>query len=151
MNQCVFCGRLTKDPVTRYSSGADPLAVVSFTLAVDRGKKKNGEEAGADYINCKVFGKSGENLARFAAKGIGLYVIGHMQSGSYDGKDGKKVFTLDCVVDRWEFPLVNLRRDEAQLSADKKDRADLENINAALAGDEVPEGFQKIADEDIPF
>ena len=150
MNQCIFSGRLTKDPIVRYTSGADSLAVVSFAIAVDRGKKKNGEEAGVDYINCKVFGKSGENLARFVAKGVGLSVIGHMQSGSYE-KDGKKVYTLECIVDRWEFPLVNLRRDEAKLSADKQDRADLENINAALAGDEIPEGFQKLEDGDIPF
>lgn len=152
MNQVVMCGRMTKDPEVRYSAGAEPIAVVSFTLAVDRGKKKNGESAGADYVPCKVFGKSGENLARFSAKGTAIYAMGHMHSDSYENKEGKRVYTFDFYIDRWEFPLTNSRKDEASISAEKQERADLADVNAAIAQEyEVPEGFSKIDDDMIPF
>lgn len=42
MNLVLISGRLTKDPEVRYTTGTQ-MAVAVFTLAIDRGKDKNGE------------------------------------------------------------------------------------------------------------
>ena len=36
MNKVILMGRLTRDPDVRYSQAAEPLAIASYTLAVDR-------------------------------------------------------------------------------------------------------------------
>ncbi len=41
MNKVILMGRLTRDPQVRYTQGQDPMAIVRFTLAVDRGGRKN--------------------------------------------------------------------------------------------------------------
>ena len=55
MNKCIFMGRLTRDPEIRYTQSEKPVAVVNYTLAVDRRYKREGEPS-ADFIICrKVF------------------------------------------------------------------------------------------------
>lgn len=156
MNETIICGRLAKDPITRYTTGDEPLAVVSFTVALERGKKRNGEDAGVDYIPCKMFGKKAENFARFFGKGYGCLLRGHLQSGNYESKKtGEKVYTLDLVVDEWEFLPGNPHKTEEELAADKQNRAEVNTVNYTaykMAQEEnaVPEGFSKL-DDDIPF
>lgn len=43
MNKVILMGRLTRDPEIRYTDGANPTAIASYTLAVDRKFKKDGE------------------------------------------------------------------------------------------------------------
>lgn len=40
MNKVILMGRLVRDTETRYSDGAEPLAVARYTLAVNRRFKK---------------------------------------------------------------------------------------------------------------
>ena len=68
MNLVIIQGRLTRNPEVRYTTDSQ-LAIASFSVAVDRGKNKNGEDMGADFIPVKVFGKQAENCERFLAKG----------------------------------------------------------------------------------
>lgn len=50
MNRVILCGRLTREPEIRYSQTVSgSMAVVRYTLAVDRAFKKEGEQA-ADFI-----------------------------------------------------------------------------------------------------
>ena len=45
MNKVILMGRLTRDPQVRYTQGQDPMAIVRFTLAVDRRGQKTGRSA----------------------------------------------------------------------------------------------------------
>ena len=105
MNKAQLIGRLTKDPVVRYSQGNEPMAVARFTLAVDRRKsKKEGDNSPtADFINCVAFGKTGEFVEKYAKKGTKFGLSGHIQTGSYTNKDGYTVYTTEVVVDEMEF------------------------------------------------
>ena len=100
MNKCIYMDRLTRDPEVRYSQ--DNKAVARYTLAVDRMKTKNNENPGADFISCVAFGKSGEFAEKYFKKGMKILVEGHTQTGSYD-KDGQKVYTSDCIIEKQEF------------------------------------------------
>lgn len=99
MNKVILIGRLTRDVETRYSG---ELAIARYTLAVDRRFKKDGEQ-NADFINCVAFGKSGEFAEKYFKKGMKVAVSGRIQTGSYDDKDGKKVYTTDIVIEEQEF------------------------------------------------
>ena len=103
MNRVILCGRLTKEPEVRYSqTSSGSMAVARYALAVDRAFKKEGEQT-SDFINCIAFGKNGEFAEKYLRKGAKIIVEGRWQTGNYTNKDGKKVYTNDCVVERHEF------------------------------------------------
>lgn len=54
LNRTILVGRLTKDPDLRYTPNG--VAVATFTLAVNRQFKKDGQQE-ADFINIVVWKK----------------------------------------------------------------------------------------------
>lgn len=102
MNIVILCGRLTRDVETRYTQGAEPMAISRFTLAVDR-RRKNSEEASADFINVVSFGKKAEFAEKYLIKGTKVLITGRWQTGSYTNNEGVKVYTNDCIADDIEF------------------------------------------------
>lgn len=137
MNNVVLIGRLTRDPEVRYTESQ--LAVARFALAVDRPKFNNRDEGNtADFINIVVFGKQAENVERYLVKGRLVGVQGRIQTGSYTNKDGNKVYTTDVVADRVEF-------------LEWGDRRTTESGNRGSMDDGIPDGFEGLEDEEIPF
>ena len=105
MNKVILIGRLTKDPEFKE---LQTTSVAKYTLAVDRSRKDDG----AYFIPCTAFGKCADFAAQYLHKGTKIAVTGRIQTGSYDGKDGKKVYTTDVIVDGQEF--VESKKAEAQ-------------------------------------
>lgn len=102
MNKVQLVGRLSRNPEVRYTQGENSMAIARFTVAVDRRIKKDGEQT-ADFISCVAFGKTAEFIERFFSKGRRIGLVGHIQTGSYDNKDGKKIYTTDVLVEEVEF------------------------------------------------
>ena len=100
MNNVNLIGRLTKDVDLRYTQSG--LAVGRFSVAIDR-PKKDGQSNGADFPNCVAYGKTAENLANYVHKGEMVGVTGCIRTGSYDNKDGRKVYTTDVAVTSVQF------------------------------------------------
>ena len=100
MNVVIITGRITKDLEVRYTPSQ--MAVTSFTLAVDRPVKK-GEEKQADFVRCTVFGKQAEMLEKWSRKGNRIAIEGRIQTGSYQNKNGEKVYTTDVIANRVEI------------------------------------------------
>ena len=109
MNKVFLIGRLTKDPDLRYTQSGQ--AVVSFSLAVDRGlsKQKRQEMESmnrptADFPRITVWGVQAENVSRYLKKGNQCAIDGRIQTGSYiDKETGKTVYTTDIVAENVEF------------------------------------------------
>lgn len=99
MNIVSLVGRLTRDPEI-FGEGNGKRA--KYTLAVDRQFKRDGQPT-ADFINCVVFGKGAEFAEKWLHQGMRIGVNGRLQTGSYDGKDGHKVYFTNVVVDVQEF------------------------------------------------
>lgn len=135
MNLVLISGRLTRDPEVRYTTGTQ-MAVAVFTLAIDRGKDKNGDDRGADFIPIKVFGKQAENCERYLAKGCRVAVQGKIQTGSYEDKNGQKVFTTDVIAQRVEF-------------IDFKEKTPQNEKQGAW--NDTPQGYSSLSEDDIPF
>lgn len=101
INRVVLVGRLTKDPELRYTPSG--VAMARFTLAVNRTFSNQSGEREADFINCIVWRKQAENTANYLKKGNLAGVEGRIQTGSYEGQDGKRVYTTDVVCDSVQF------------------------------------------------
>lgn len=105
MNKVILMGRLVKDTVARYTergSSQERTCVARYTLAVNRRTGKDGQQS-ADFINCVAFGKSGEFADQYLKKGMKVLVTGRIQTGSYNNKEGNRVYTTDVVVEEQEF------------------------------------------------
>ena len=130
MNNVVLIGRLTKDPEIRQ---VGETTVCNFTLAVDRLMTKGKK---ADFIRIVCFGKTAELCERFLTKGKQVAIQGRIQTGSYENKNGDRVYTTDVVADRVEF-------------LGKKDEEKSQEHNQERTN--IPEGFAVLEDEDCPF
>lgn len=94
MNTVTLIGRIARDiDIKQTSTGS---SITRFSVACDR----RGE--GTDFINCKAFGSTGENISRFFHKGQRIGITGHINTGSYE-RNGERVFTFDVVVDTFDF------------------------------------------------
>ncbi|MDW0116485.1 single-stranded DNA-binding protein [Sporosarcina thermotolerans] len=101
INRVVLVGRLTKDPELKYTQGG--VAVTRFTLAVNRTFSNQQGEREADFINCVTWRKQAENTANFLRKGSLAGIEGRIQTSSFDGQDGKRVFMTEVVADSVQF------------------------------------------------
>lgn len=98
INNVSLTGRLTRDMDLRYTQSG--TAVGTFTLAVDRQYKRDGEPT-ADFINCVIWRKSADNFAKFTHKGSLVGVEGHIQTRTYDNNQGQRVYVTEVVVDNF--------------------------------------------------
>ena len=131
-------GRLTRDPETRYSQGNNSMAIASFSLAVDRKYKKQGDEVTADFFNCTAFGKQAEFVEKYLKQGTKILVTGRIQNDNYTNKDGQKVYSVQIIVEEMEFA-------ESKASAGQREQEDNN-----MPGD----GFMNIPDgisAELPF
>ena len=101
MNKVIVMGRLVKDPEVRYAQGSD-MAIAKFTLALNRGKDKSGNDLGADYPLVTVFGRQAENCERFLAKGGRVLVEGKIVTSTYE-KDGVTKYSTGINATYVEF------------------------------------------------
>lgn len=99
MNNCIMYGRLSKDVELRYSS--NQIAVGRFSLAVNRQYQKQDKKT--DFFNMVAFGTVAENIEKFFRKGSRIVVRCHAQQEEYTNKDGKKVNTIEFIVDSFSF------------------------------------------------
>ena len=100
MNKVTIIGRMTRNAEERQTK--DSMTIANFTVACDRGKDKDGNDRGADFINCVAFGKTAEHVLKWTKQGSKIAVDGQITTGSYE-KDGKKVYTTNVTAIRVEF------------------------------------------------
>ena len=121
MNNVTLVGRLTKDPeVKTTTTGKDTC---SFSIAVDRPSK----EKTADFISCVAWEKNAELIGKYLTKGSRIGIIGAIQSRSWEGTDGKRIYVTEVLVNRIEF--IDTKRDKAA----KKTGEDIEMDDDVVA------------------
>lgn len=132
MNKVILQGRFVKTPILRYSTGAEPLPIASFTLAVNRKKKDE-----ADFINCTCFGKTAETISKYFSKGKPILISGRLQTGSYE-KEGQKHYTTEVIVDDFDF--IGSKTEYSAPATNKADEsaADFADIQTIDENDELP-------------
>nr|DAU46166.1 MAG TPA: Single strand binding protein [Caudoviricetes sp.] len=97
INRVVLTGRLTKDPDLRKTQTGK--SVTSFTIAVDRMKRKDQEVADTDFISCQAWNKTAEYVCNYAKKGTLIGVDGRIQTRNYDNASGQKVYVTEVVCE----------------------------------------------------
>jgi single-strand DNA-binding protein len=81
------------------------MSVGSFTVAVnDSYTAKSGDKKeSVAFIDCKAWGKTAENMAKFLNKGSAVLVEGKIKQDNWEDKDGNKRSKLYINVDSFAF------------------------------------------------
>lgn len=154
MNLVVLIGNLARDPEVRYSQGANQMAIAKFTLGINR-YVRNGENE-TDWIRVTAFGKQAELAENYLRKGNKVAIEGRIQTGSYDDKDGKKVYTTDVIANRIEFVEKKGQSSSQEPTFggnfDRPENNPVRQQPAPQAEPEIPVEFtQTDDDDDVPF
>ena len=101
INNITLVGRLTKDVELKQTQSG--VSVARFGLAVNRPFTDASGEKKADFLNIVVWRKQAENAANYLQKGSLCGIVGRIETGSYEGQDGKRVYTTDIVAESVQF------------------------------------------------
>jgi len=157
MNKAILIGRLTRDPELRTTpTGRN---VCQFSIAVNRTYTSANGEREADFINCVVWDKQAENLARYQKKGNQIAVDGRIQTRNYDDNNGRRVYVTEILVNNISFldargsstggnSFVNLPEPPMQeeVQPERVETVSIEKDPFEAFGDSI-----EISDNDLPF
>lgn len=101
MNKVILIGRLSRDPELRTTPSN--LSVATFSIAVSRPFTPQGGAPETDFINCVVWRRQAENLAKYCRKGSQVAVEGRIQTRNYTAQDGSKRYVTEVMCDNITF------------------------------------------------
>lgn len=150
MNKTILMGRLTRDPEVRYAANDSGMAIVRYTLAVDRRRIGNDGQS-ADFINCVAFGKTGSFAEKYFRKGTKILISGRIQTGSYTNQENQRIYTTEVIVEEQEFAESKRASEEAAAASAPAPSAPQPAAAAPTDAMPMPEPLPFAEDEEIPF
>jgi len=104
LNRVLLIGNLTRDPELRVTpKGA---SICSFGMAVNRSFKTGDGEKREEttFIDIEAWGRQGEVISKYCAKGKSLFVEGRLRFDSWEDKtSGQKRSKLSVVLENFQF------------------------------------------------
>lgn len=100
LNRIVLMGRLTHDPELRRTQSDTP--VCSFSLAVDRDYKRDGEKE-TDFIDIVAWRSTADFVGKYFTKGRMAVVEGRLQIRDWTDKEGGKRRSAEVIADNVYF------------------------------------------------
>ena len=141
MNQFNGVGNLVADPELKGQNNN----VVNFRVAIQRDfKNKQTGEYDSDFLTCVAFGKTAEIIVNNFSKGQKIGITGSVQTGSYENKEGNRVFTTDIAVNKVTFI-------ERKQQGNKPQQQNGQTKQKLANDNPFGNGPVDIQDDDLPF
>lgn len=141
MNSWSFSGNLGQDAETRFTQSGE--AVVSFSVGVKSGY---GDKASTTWARCSMFGKRGEAVSQYLAKGQLVGIVGEVTLRPWKDKEGSEKFSLDVRVN--DLTLLGKKDSSQQQGGYSKPQ---QNEELPPSGNKPKPSFDDLGDSDIPF
>ena len=100
-SKAIIGGRLTADPELKTTPSG--VVVTSFTVAVNRRRVKEGEEAKADFLNVTAWRGCAEFITKYFHKASNICIVGTLQTRSWVDSENVKHFATEIVADEAYF------------------------------------------------
>ena len=101
INNVTLIGRLTRDAELRYTPSN--IATAQFNVACNRNFKNANGEYDAGFINCVMWREQAERFCNWTKKGMLVGITGRIQTRSYEGNDGKRVYVTEVVAENFQI------------------------------------------------
>ena len=149
LNKVVLCGRMTADPELKQTGSG--IAVVSFTLAVNRRDQSRGADGSqaqqADFINVVAWRQTAEFISRYFRKGSALCITGSIQTRSWQDQQGQKRYATEVVADEAMF--VDSKNEGGAVAGQYTDSYNAPSYSSSPAS--APKFEELKTDDDLPF
>lgn len=142
LNKAILMGRLTADPDVR--STPNGVSVTTFSLAVDRGYAKQGEERQTDFINIVCWRSTADFVGKYFSKGQLVAVEGSIRTRNYTDNNGDKRYVTEVVATEVFF--AEKRGQTAEVKKDAIADATASNEQNFEYGEQL-----QYSDGDLPF
>src|SRR3984957_6841321 len=97
LNRVMLLGNLGADPELRVTPGGQSVLKLRLATTESYVDKSGTRQERTDWHSITVWGKRGEALSKFLAKGSSIFVEGRIQTSSYE-KNGEKRYRTDIVA-----------------------------------------------------
>ena len=102
LNTVSLIGNFVADPSVNYTQGGS--SIVKFAIANNNTYLTDGRRVDeVSYVDCVVFGKAGETLAKYCKKGNRIGVQGRLKQERWTTNDGQKRSRLVIKVEDFQF------------------------------------------------
>lgn len=150
LNSAILMGRLTAEPELRHTQTG--IAVVRFTLAVNRSFVRQGEERKTDFIDIVAWRHQAEFVEKYFHKGQLVAVEGSIQTGSYQDRDGNKRRTFEVVASNVHFAeSFHGRADYSQSTEPTSNDSYSSQVSPAYTNGNTGDFEEVPEDDDLPF
>jgi len=133
LNRVILVGRLTRDPDLRYTADGG-VAVIRFTVAVNRKFTNQQGERETDFINIVAWRALAENCGKYLKKGSLVAIEGRIQTRNYENQEGRTVYVTEVVADDVRFLYTRTNSDKSPNQPEEDPFTDGE----VLGPDEIP-------------
>ncbi len=137
LNRSIIMGRMTRDPELKHTHSG--TAVVSFTVAVERNYKGDGDNRETDFIDVVAWRGAAEFVCNYFTKGRMIVVEGSLQNREWKDKDGNTRRNNEIIADAVYF-------------GDSKKESDANRVSGVPVA--AQKGFSELRDVDegeLPF
>lgn len=100
INKVILSGRLTADAVMKQTPNNH--TVTHFTLAINNGKDKEGNDRKADFPTCYVWNANPKFVEKYLKKGRKVLIEGSIKTRTYN-KDDEKRYVTEVGVYKIEY------------------------------------------------
>lgn len=139
MNKIIIYGNLGADPEVKIIG---EKSVAKFSVATSRRSKDKDGNKITDWHRVVLWDKLAELAQKYLTKGSSVIIEGEVQYGSYDNKEGVKVYTTDIVGNQMHF--VGKKEDKPV------DKADEFKANPKAGFSDIND-LPGVSDDDLPF
>ena len=156
-NTVILTGRVAREVDIRQGQNH---AVGSFTIAVDRNKRKGEKESTADFIKCVAWDNTANFVSKYFPKGTAIQIMGEIRNNNYTDKNGNNVYSYVVNVTEIGFPMFNSGKSNNQQNNNQQNNqpnTNQQNDDVTPPPAPTPEEFEDIAslfdgmDEGTPF
>lgn len=155
INTVTLSGRLTRDPEQRETQTG--IAMANFTIACNRRKFKDQDEAEADFLRCVAWRNTAEYVMKYLHKGDKIGLTGRIQTRSYQDDTGKTVYITEIVANEVSM-MGSAQRQEAPAAQPEPRKEPEEKQIQFDYGTRMSNGSMKLseiqldpASDDLPF
>nr|AGC71904.1 single-stranded DNA-binding protein [uncultured bacterium A1Q1_fos_25] len=134
MNRVQLEGFTGADAEFKYLPSGQPVANLSVATNERYKDGKGNDQEKTEWHRIVVFGKAAERASKIR-KGQLVTLEGKLQTRSWEGKDGKKQYSTEVVAHRVHV----IQLGEQQAAEPRRETA------------KAVEGWQEVAEDDIPF
>ncbi len=156
LNRVILMGRIAQDLELRQTPSGS--SVLTFSIAVDRGYVKQGEERQTDFITCVAWNQRAEFINNYFSKGRMIAVEGQLRTRTYDDKNGTKHYVTEVLIDSVSFTgepkqqgSSSYSQPKANAGAPRQSYVETTPSNEPVSIGELGDFEEILSDDGVPF